>query len=194
MRATILGWASLLLVGAPVPAMAQGQIGTLTLDTLSFISFQDQVTNVLPAGGTLQFHFGDPAADGSIPFHMDPTDVNLPAVRLEALDATVQYALGSTSTGTLISTPTGKRISFNAVVTATDVDAASTGMRAYTLEFTTEEASAQGSDGGIVAVDGERVPSNARYVRLVGATVNKSENVNGLAVYMVLSGLFDDLP
>ena len=63
--------------------------------------------------------------------------------------------------------------------------------------WTTEAASSTSSSGDVnVSVTGLRVVESARYVQLVGATVNKTNAYPepGTAVYTVLSGTFDQLP
>lgn len=167
---------------------------TLTLDSLSFISFQDEVTNPI-AGGTLRFNFAAPNPDGSIPFTIAPNDVSLAPVTIPSLHASLQYSLANQASGVMTSTPSGRKIVFNGIVAAKDLDDPDSQERTYTLSFTTEEATAESLDGSTtVEREGVRIPTAARYVQLVGATVNESENLHGAAVYMVLSGTFDQLP
>lgn len=170
-------------------------VSVLTLDGLSFISFQDEVTNSIP-GGTLRFNFGAPNADGSVPFTIAPSDVSLAPVTIQSLDANLQYSLSSTASGVMTPTPSGRKIVFSGTVSAEDLGLQENGVaRSYELTFTTEVASAESLDGSdSVEREGVRVPLSARYVQLVGATVNVAENLHGAAVYMVLSGTFDHLP
>lgn len=189
----IVAFALSLAVG--ISGSASAETATLTLDGLSFISFEDEITISIPTGGTIQFHFGTPNPDGTVPFQIGPVDVNLPPVSSETLNATLQYGLASQASGIMTPTTTGRRISFNGVITARDLSLGESSARTYALSFTTEHVSAQSLDGSaVVARDGFRAPEGADYVQLVGATVAKSENEHGSAVYMVLSGTFDRLP
>ncbi len=168
-------------------------IGTLTLDGLSYVSFQDE--QVLPlAGGSIRFHFGAPATDGSIPFSIAPDDVSIPDISLSTGE-TLRYGLASTSSGRLVPSATGLIVQFSATVTATLISGEEEGTLSYGVPFTTETASAS-SGGRTVQVTGVRIVPAARYTQLVGATVNKPNAVPkpGTAVYTVLSGSFDRLP
>lgn len=176
-------------------ANADPLTATLTLDVLSFISFDDETVVPIPSGSTLTFEFSDPNADGSVPFTIQPNGVSIPAVSSSALGATVQYELTGTASGTL--TPTGgeRIIQFQGEIAASDVAYPQLPARTYAMEFTTEDASTVNLQGTVsVSVEGYRPPDSADYVQLVGATVNKSDNEHGAAVTMVLSGLFDQLP
>ena len=149
----------------------------------------------IPAGGTLQFQFGTPNADGSIPFKISPADVQLPTVDFPQFNSTLKYALESEANGVMTDTPSGRKISFLAAISAADMDKPDAGARSYSLSFTTESATATSSDGStVVSREGFRPPEGANYIQLVGATIAKSDNEKGSAVYMVLSGNFDRLP
>ncbi|MGH2667762.1 MAG: hypothetical protein ACRDH5_01335 [bacterium] len=168
-------------------------VGTLTLDSLSFVSFQDE--QVLPlTGGTVTFHFGTAQQDGSIPFSIGPGDVSIPEISL-ASGERLRYGLASTSSGRLRPSVTGHIVEFDATVTATLTSGEESGTLRYPVPFTTETVSAQ-SGAHSVSVTGVRIVPAVRYTQLVGATVNKPDAVPkpGTAVYTVLSGSFDRLP
>ena len=168
-------------------------VGTLTLDALSYVSFQDQQVLSL-AGGTIRFHFGEPQSDGSVPFSIAPGDVSIPDISLSG-GQILRYALASGASGSLHPSATGQTVALNASITATLIEGEGEGTSTYAVPFTTETASAS-SDGQTVSVTGVRIVPQARYVQLVGATVNKPDAVPqpGTAVYTVLSGSFDQLP
>ncbi len=60
----------------PTTATAE-VIGTLTLDALSYVSFQDEEILAFPSGSTLRFHFDDPNPDGTVSFTLAPSDVSI---------------------------------------------------------------------------------------------------------------------
>jgi len=190
-----IGFAIALATLSSISATRSGAetVGTLTLDSLSFVSFQDE--QVLPlAGGRVRFHFGAPASDGSIPFSIAPEDVSIPEISLSSGE-TLRYGLASASSGRLVPSATGHIVQFSATVTATLIRGEEEGTLSYGVPFTTETASAT-SGGRSVQVTGVRIVPAARYTQLVGATVNKPNAVPkpGTAVYTVLSGSFDRLP
>lgn len=170
-------------------------VGTLTLDSLSYVSFQDQQVLSL-AGGTIRFHFGETQSDGSVPFSIAPGDVSIPDISLSG-GQILRYALAAGASGSLHPSTTGQTVALNASITATLIEGEGEdeGTYTYAVPFTTETASAS-SGGQTVSVTGVRIVPQARYVQLVGATVNKPDAVPqpGTAVYTVLSGSFDQLP
>jgi hypothetical protein len=174
------------------PAGAE-TVGTLNLDGLSFISFQDEKVVSL-AGGAIAFHFGAANLDGSIPFSIGPADVSIPDIALST-GQTLRYSLASATTGRLRPSPTGQIVEFSATVIATVTGGEESGSLSYSVPFTTETVSTS-SGGKSVQVTGARIAPAARYTQLVGATVNKAdtEPTPGSVVYTVLSGTFDRLP
>src|SRR5262245_53238690 len=56
------------------------RIVTLTLQRPSFVSFQNEATQPIPAGGTIRLSIGARGSDGSIPFTIQPADVQIPPV------------------------------------------------------------------------------------------------------------------
>jgi hypothetical protein len=182
---------------AGAPAAAEETVGTLTLDGLSYISFQDEQVLVLEPGSTIRFHFGTPGADGAVPFTIAPGDLAIPPIPVPGTDQTLQYGLAAPVSGTLTETSEGRRIEFTAPVTATLAGPRGSGTFTYTIPFSTESASAASRDGtASVSVSGMRLVEGAWYVQLVGATVNRENAVPkpGTAVYSVLSGRFDRVP
>jgi len=168
-------------------------VGTLTLDALSFVSFQDKQVLSL-SGSTIRFHFGKAQLDGSVPFTIAPSDVSIPEISLAGGEM-LRYGLASTASGLLRPSATGQIVEFNATVTATLIEGKDESTLAYSVPFTTEVAAAS-SDGKSVHVTGARIVPGVRYTQVVGATVNKANAVPepGTAVYTVLSGSFDQLP
>ena len=179
------------MIGA-APSEAE-TVGTLALDGLSFVSFQDR--QIVPlAGGLIRFHFGESAADGSISFTIGPSDVSMPEIPLPGGE-TIHYGLASATSGRLLPSTNGLILQFSATVTATLLGGESDGSLTYSVPFSTESVSA-GSGANSVEVSGVRIVPGARYTQLVGATVNKSDEMSarGVPVYTVLSGTFDQLP
>ena len=184
-----------LLVASPVAA--EGTVGTFTLDALSYISFgQDEVVPI-PPGSTIQFHFGAPASDGSVPFTIGPGDVKIATIRLPNASGTLAYGIKSTARGTLRPAPDGSRIDFDAVVRATLKQPSGRETYDYAIPFTTATATATSRDGTeTLSRSGSNVTGGARYAQIVGATTNRDNAFPkpGAAVYTVLSGRFDTLP
>jgi len=169
--------------------------GTLSLDSLSFVSFQDERVVSL-AGGAITFHFGAAKPDGSIPFSIGPGDVSMPDIPLST-GQTLHYSLGSGTFGRLLPSASGQIVEFSATViaTVTGGDESQSGSLTYSVPFTTETVSTS-SKGKSVEVTGARIAPGVRYTQLVGATANKAdtEPTPGSVVYTVLSGTFDRLP
>lgn len=184
--------AVLVLMTGSVARSGAETVGTLQLDGLPFVSFQDE--RVLPLAGTITFHFGAANVDGSVPFSIAPEDVSIPEISLSSGE-TLRYSLASAAMGRLLPSATGRIVEFSATVNATVTQGEHSGTLSYSVPFTTETVSAQ-NGGQSVSVTGARIVSAARYTQLVGATVSKPNATlePGAPVYTVLSGTFDLLP
>ena len=184
---------SIALTLAYVSASRADSTAVFTLDGLSFVSFQDEEVLPLESGSQLTFSFAEPNADGSIPFTIGPSDVQIAPISL-GTNGELQYGLHSQASGTIRETPTGREMSFDAVVSARIGEGE---LFTYSMPFTTETAQATNLAGNLtVEITGLRLVDGVWYAQLVGATVNK-ENAfpkPGTAVYTVLSGQFDQLP
>lgn len=186
--------AALLLPGS---VNAEPTTGTLTLDALSFISFEGYENLSLPAGSTVTFQFGEPAADGSVPFTVSPAGVSIPPIPLWTASGELRYALASPLSGTARKTSEGVQISFNATISATLVQEGGGGTFQYALAFTTESASATNAAGDhTVSISGMRMIEGPNHVQFVAATTNRTNAFPepGRAVSSVLSGTFDSFP
>ena len=178
-----------------VPASAE-TVGTFTLDSLSYISFGDDEILYLPAGSTLRFRFGATAPDGTTPFTIQAGDVSVGDVSLPS-GGVLRYGMASPASGTIRTTPEGRRIDFTATVRATLDRGADSGSFDYAIPFTTEGAAATNRPGTeTLEVSGMRLVERAWYGQIVGATTNKDNAFPepGAAVYTVLSGSFDRVP
>lgn len=196
-RSTIAAAFTAALVWMSPAAQADETVSTFSLDALSFISFGDQQI-LLPAGGSsIKFRFGTPAADGSIPFTIAPSDVSIAPFPLPSNAGTLHYAIASTASGSLVPTSNGRTLNFTATVRATLSDTPRAGTYEYEIPFSTESANATNAEGtDSVSVTGMRLVDNVWYGQLVGATTNKTNAFPepGTAVYTVLSGQFDQMP
>lgn len=172
--------------------------GTLTLDSLSFISFQDQQVIPLPDGSTLQFQFGTPSSSGVIPFTIDPSGLSIAPVDIPGGTSSLLYGLAGAASGTITPATDGHIIQFSANVTATlQNPGGDSGTYTYAMPFTTETATASDILGQTtVQRTGVRLVDGVWYAQIVAATTNKENAVPapGTAVYSVLSGQFDQLP
>lgn len=187
------------LLGACIAhgALAEETVGTLTLDGLSFISFGNEQVLLIPPGATLQFHFGEVAADGSIRFTIAPADLSFPPIPIPGSGGSLTYSLGAVASGVVTPTADGRKIEFTASVNASLAQGGAGGSYTYVMPFTTEYVSASNRAGTLtLETFGMRLVEGAWYLQLVGATTNH-ENAfpkPGTAVYTVLSGQFDQMP
>ena len=183
-----------LLVATPA---ASETVGTFTLDGLSFISFGDDQFLYLPAGSTLKFRFGTTQSDGSTPFTIEPSDVEIGDVSLPS-GGVLHYAMASTASGSIRPVADGRLIQFTGTVRATlDTGGAGDGSYNYVIPFTTEVTAATNIPGTKeLSVYGMRLVEGVWYGQIVGATTNKGNAFPepGAAVYTVLSGSFDQVP
>ena len=185
------------LVWISPAAQADEVVSTFSLDALSFISFGDQQILLPASGSSITFHFGAPAADGSIPFTIAPSDVSIAPIPLPGNTGTLHYSIASSASGSLVPTSNGRRLSFTATVRATLSDTPRAGSYEYVIPFSTEAAAASNAAGtDSVSVTGMRLIDDVWYGQLVGATTNKTNAFPepGTAVYTVLSGRFDQVP
>ena len=196
-RSTLAAFLTAALAWISPAALADETVSTFSLDALSFISFGDQQILLPASGSSIKFHFGAPAADGSIPFTIAPADVSIAPIPLPSSAGTLRYSIAGASTGSLVPTSSGKKLSFTATVRATLSDTPRAGTYEYEIPFSTEAASASNAAGtDSVSVTGMRLVDGVWYGQLVGATTNKTSAFPepGTAVYTVLSGQFDQVP
>jgi hypothetical protein len=179
-------------------ATADELVATLSLDGLSFLSFEDQRVLSIPAGSVMRFHFADSSGAGSVDFTLGPGDVSIAPISLPGSADTLSYGLGSGASGSLRRMSDGSvAIEFSASVAVTLTRPEGVSTHRYPMHFTTDRASAANADGSrTVQVEGVDVVLGARYVQLVGATTNHEAAPiePGAAAYAVLSGSFDVLP
>jgi hypothetical protein len=190
-------WLPVILLPLWVTSVRAETLGTLALDGLSFLSFEDIETAAIPAGGTIRLRFGDPNPDGSFPVRIVPADVSIPPIPLTSHPFEVTYTLASEATGLLTGTGAQRRLEIDGVIRGSLVGEESHGSFEYSLRFTTEHAEATNLAGtGFVSVDGMRLVDGVWYLQLVAATVNKvnASPQPGKAVYTVLSGTIDHVP
>ncbi len=180
------------------PAGAEGSgVGTLELDGLSFLSFENIENLAIPAGSTIRFRFDSAVEGGVATFKIRPNDVEVAAIPLPGGEGEILYSLAEQSTGTLRQGEDGYIVSFVAKVNATLLHPTSGGTRSHVLHFTTEHAQATGSASQqTVSLDGMQMVPGPRYVQIVGAVPNpeQAHPHPGRAVYTVLSGTFDWVP
>ena len=196
-RSTLAAFLTTALVWISPAAQADESVSTFSLDALSFISFGDQQILFPASGSSIKFRFGAPAADGSIPFTIAPSDVSITPIPLPANAGTLHYSIASAASGSLVPTASGRKLTFTATVRATLSDTARAGSYEYEIPFSTESAAASNAEGtDSVSVTGMRLVDGVWYGQLVGATTNKTNAFPepGTAVYTVLSGQFDQIP
>jgi hypothetical protein len=179
-------------------AHADANSATLTLDGLSFVSFANEHVYSIPPGSTIRFRLGTPNRD-SIPITVEPEDIHMGPLRLQSSgDAFMQFALVKTASGQIRRALDGGAVlELEALISVILNHPEHGGSKTLWVQFTTETAEATAIDGmGKRSITGMRVPSGAKAIQLVGASVNDSDDYPnpGTAVLTVLSGAFDQLP
>jgi len=196
-RGLLVVLAGAALLASAASARAEDTIGTFRLDGLSYVSFGDQQFVFPATGSTIQFRFGNPNEDGSVPFTIDLGGVSIAPIPLPSGQGTLRYTLAAPAFGFMRPTETGRKLEFSAAIAATLDAPEGSGTYTYPIPFTTETATASNVDRtDSVAVTGMRLVDGVWYAQIVGATTNK-ENAYpapGTAVYTVLSGSFDQVP
>lgn len=171
------------------------EIATLSLDGLSFVSFDGSRNFSIPAG-SIKLHFGEPN-NGAVPFTISTGDTAIEPIPAGEDGGVIHYRLVSNTSGLMRQTSEGLRLEFHASIEARMEAPGGGGSHVYELVFTTETAGASDvTQTEAVEVDGMRVVPGPNYVQLVGAATNRPDAfpAPGAAVYAVLSGSFDKLP
>ncbi len=184
-------------LGVGSPGDAQQLPATLTLDGLSFVSFQDKEIYSIPAGSTIRFQFGTPNL-GSVPVAIKPTDVEMGPLALPDGRGTMRFALAEGAAGwARLGGEGGVIVEFVGEVLVMLQHPEQGGSKRIRVRFTTETAEGWNLGGTEkVSKTGMRMSPAARAIQLVGATTNAANDYPepGAAVYVVLSGTFDQFP
>jgi hypothetical protein len=182
---------------APNGARSEDAIATLTLDGLSFLSFDGRSNLPIPPGSTVRFRFGRPQSDGSVSFTILPEDVALAPVAADSSGSTLIYSLAAPASGSMRKEGDSSRIEFMALVKASLTTAEGSNSTTYSLRFTTDTVRASDAEAtATVSIEGMRLAAGTKHVQLVGAVTNQADAYPepGAAVYTVLSGTFDTTP
>lgn len=170
---------------------------TMTVQAGSFVSFQNQAGQGIPAGGTIVFRMGARGADGSMSFSIRPEDVKIPAFPI-GRSARGRYELVAPTSGVIRRAGTGLEITFPARIRAVTVPAEGAQKSLeYDLVFTTARATAQSADRSkSVAPQGKPINEKDGTVELVVATTNRMDAgpIPGAATFAYLVGRFDVVP
>ena len=187
----------LVMVGGASPAVAQDRVAVLTFAGPSFVSFQNEATQPIPAGGTIRFRLGTRAVDGSIPFTIDRADVQIPTFPI-GRSARGKYELVASTSGLMRRGTNGLEMTFPARIRATTIPAEGpTKSLDYDLVFTTAKATAMNADRTkSVAPQGKAVNEKDGMVELVVATKNGMDAgpIPGAATFAYLVWRFDVVP
>ncbi len=197
MRWPILVGLGLVLLMRPFPSAADEPfLATLELDPFSIVSFGDQEVYPLPEGSKVVFEFSSSSGAGSFGFVVRPSEALIAPIPLRHADESLQFSLARTATGVMRRGDDGRLIvEIDAYVVVTLGHPDEPGWKKLPIHLTTESAKARSRDGGHeIDVAGGRV--SGRGVQLVGTTTNAEDDYPkpGAAVYVVLSGVFDQLP
>lgn len=197
-RFHLLGSLAIASLAFTQPARAAADTATLTLDGLSFVSFAGEHVYSIPAGSTIRFRLGTATRD-AISITVEPEDVHMGPLRLQSSeDSLMQFALVKTASGQIRRALDGGAVlELEAFVGVILNHPEHGGSKTLWIQFTTETAEATGIDGlGKRSITGMRVPSGAKAIQLVGASVNDADDYPnpGTAVLSVLSGTFDRFP
>lgn len=179
-------------------ATAAELVATLALDGLSFVSFQDQEVYSIPSGGTIKFHFASLDREGSIPVSVGPADVAVGPLTIRGGEGSMLFELVGPAIGSVRLGPDGDLIlELGAKVRVTLTHPEQGGSKEIGVHFSTETKEAVSFDGEEkITVSGMRADPAARGIQLVGTSTNAANDYPGpgAAVYVVLSGAFDQLP
>lgn len=171
---------------------------TLTLDSLSVVSFDDRVIIPIPSGSTIRM-VGYPHQDGaSAALRVGASDLSATFLALPNGGGTVRVEFLGPGKGYVRSETDGTLgIALEFAVRLSVRNATGTAVHEMPLRFTTESVEAWNADGTKrYEVSGVRTSPGTRQVQLVAATTapaHESEK-SGAAVYVVLSGRFDRVP
>ena len=180
-------------VEAPAPIVL-----TWTLNSLSYVSFNDQLVLPIGGGGTIRLS-AYPNGDGqSVALRIAPVDLGTRTLSLGANKGQLTAQLLRTGKGFLRATKEGGlTMELDVVVRVTYSGPKGQGIRELPLHLTTEAIHSWDAAGTTdFSVNGTRADPASRVVQLVGAfTAGKNdEPVPGAAIYLVLSGVLDQIP
>ncbi len=184
------------LLGIGSPSYGEELTATLTLDGLSFVSFQDREVYSIPAGSTVRFNFGTPSL-GSVSLAIKPSDVDMGPLTLRDGKGTMRFGLSQGAIGSARLGNDGVIMELVAEVVVTLLHPEQGGSKKIRLLLTTESAEGWNLGGtDKVSLTGMRMSPIARAIQLVGATTNAANDFPepGAAVKVVLSGAFDKFP
>lgn len=194
----LLAWAAAAAASLVPEATTAELVSTLTLDGLSFVSFQDREVYSIPSGGTIKFHFPSLEGEGSIPLSLSPADAALGPMMIRGGEGAMTFELVGPATGAVRPGANGDLIfELGAQVRVTLTHPEQGGSKEIPVHFSTETKESVSLDGqDKVTVTGMRVHPAARAIQLVGTSTNAANDYPGpgVAVYVVLSGTFDQLP
>jgi hypothetical protein len=173
---------------------AQERTGTLTLDSLSYLSFDDEEFVPIPAGTRIRFRFGEADERGSVPFTIAREDLSLPQLALSNRRS-LSVGLSAPGEGSVRRAPNRALVVELHALVETRLDRqAEAGV--HSLRFTTETALARNlARTRTLRVSGMRLDASTRAVQLVATTTGAREDPKpGAAIYVLLSGTFDAIP
>lgn len=180
------------------PALAGELEATLTLDALSFLSFDDTWNHSLPTQGAITFRFESPDERGRVPFTIRPEDLAFPRFALSGPQETLTLRLALPASGVLRRAPNRRPIvEFDALISGTLERPAGSKSGTFSVFFTTETAVAHDLTGSRVRqIPGMRIDEASRSVQLVATTSAEADDAPrpGAMIYAILSGRFDRLP
>lgn len=197
MRSLMLASLGLAVALLPSPSVADDPfVATLRLDPFSIVSFGDQEIYQLPEGSEIQFEFPAPKGSGAIRFVIKSRDAFIAPMKLRHDDESIQFTLGRDAAGSMRMGSDGRLIiDVDAYVVVTLDRPDAPGVKRLPIHLTTESAQAKSRLGDQkIDVSGERV--SGRGVQLVGTATNAADDYPkpNAPVYVVLSGVFDQLP
>jgi hypothetical protein len=182
----------------PGSVWAEPFVATLTLDSVSHVSFDDRVVVPIPGGGSIRM-VGYPHEDGrSAGLRVTETDISARSMTLPDGGGTVRVELLRPGTGHLRSQSDGSvAIELEFEVRLSLTNDRGTSVHEMPLRFTTDSVEAWNADGSKrYEVSGLEAKTGSRQVQLVAEATAPAtaEAGSGAAVYAVLSGQFDALP
>lgn len=185
-----------LVLGAA--AGAQESVATLTLDDNSIVSFEETEAYSVQPGTTIRFQFSATTVEGRTAVWIALSDLSVGPLTLRSSDEKLLFSLAAPATGVVSRAEDGSlSVEMKALVNITLVQPEGSSMKTIPLRFTTETAEGQNLSGTTrVSLSGARLDPSTRAIELVGtsATPENGYPVPDAAVYVILSGTFDQLP
>jgi len=191
-----------ILLGAlPHPLRAatpEAAVMVMTLDSISHVSFDDELILPIGAGRTIRFLTYAHEGRNAVSLRVDPSGIGSSKLSLGRDKGDLTAELVEEGKGFLRAAGDGGLVmELDIVIRVTSSTSSEVAVREFPLHLTTEPVEGWNAEGTKrFNLAGTRVASATRIVQLVGkSTAGKDGGpVPGAAIYVVLSGVLDTIP